>query len=63
MTERGWHKSSYSQNEDAQCVEVTTVASEVAVRDSKAREQPALRVRADRWIRFVAATAGQVSAT
>ncbi|MEU8139700.1 DUF397 domain-containing protein [Streptodolium elevatio] len=40
------------------------MASDAAVRDSKAsRERSALRVPADRWTRFVAATAEHASAT
>lgn len=49
-----WRTSSYS-GANGDCVEVaTTLAGEVAVRDSKDRGGPALRFSAAAWRAFVA---------
>ncbi|MCX5291360.1 DUF397 domain-containing protein [Streptomyces sp. NBC_00183] len=52
-TPRGdWHKSSYSLNEDACCVEVADFATAVGVRDSK-NLGPVARLAPDGWAGFV----------
>ncbi|GGY94402.1 DUF397 domain-containing protein [Streptomyces poonensis] len=53
-----WTKSSYSQGNGA-CVEVkSAVSAELAVRDSKIPDGPALAFPADAWIHFVASVKG-----
>lgn len=44
-----WHKSSYSNDFDNACVEVSRSAHGVAVRDSKAPGHARLRVGAAAW--------------
>lgn len=51
----GWHKSSYSNDFDNACVEVTRRAPGVRVRDSKDRSGPVLAFGADEWAFFLAA--------
>ncbi|MFD3664377.1 DUF397 domain-containing protein [Streptomyces sp. NPDC058659] len=48
-----WFKSSYSDTEGGQCVEVASGAGAVHVRDSKDVSRPALRVSRDAWAGFV----------
>ncbi|MFD9515739.1 DUF397 domain-containing protein [Streptomyces sp. NPDC059979] len=51
-----WRKSSYSNPDGGQCVEVSDdIATVVPVRDSKAPHGPVLMFRADGWASFVAA--------
>jgi hypothetical protein len=50
-----WRKSSYSGN-SGNCVEVTDLDGNVAVRDSKDRDGPVLLFAADVWARFIAET-------
>ncbi|MFG3225751.1 DUF397 domain-containing protein [Kitasatospora sp. NPDC048194] len=59
MTELAWFKSSYSTNEEAQCVEVAEGHGVVHVRDSKDRSGPELAFDPAAWKAFVsfAATA------
>ncbi|MFF2940098.1 DUF397 domain-containing protein [Streptomyces niveus] len=54
MTEHlTWFKSSYSDREDASCVEVATCPSTVHVRDSKLTDSPELALPAPAWSAFV----------
>ncbi|MFJ8662223.1 DUF397 domain-containing protein [Streptomyces sp. NPDC093795] len=48
-----WFKSSYSNTEGGECIEVATSAGAVHVRDSKDVARPALRVSPDAWAGFV----------
>ncbi|SEO59265.1 DUF397 domain-containing protein [Actinacidiphila rubida] len=53
-----WHKSSYSNEEGAECVEVArNVPGAVPVRDSKDPQGPALVFGADAWSAFLAGLA------
>ncbi|WP_439675548.1 DUF397 domain-containing protein [Embleya sp. MST-111070] len=47
-----WRTSTYSQNDGA-CVEVAPVASDVATRDSKVMEGPAIAFGASQWTAFL----------
>lgn len=59
VTPLDWVKSSYSDSEGANCVEVAEATSAVHVRDSKAPEGPSLTVPRSGWARFLQyATAG-----
>ncbi|MGW3120748.1 DUF397 domain-containing protein [Streptomyces sp. NPDC001107] len=49
-----WFKSSYSDNEGGNCVEVA-FATAIHVRDSKIPASPELRVAAPAWAAFVSA--------
>jgi hypothetical protein len=49
-----WHKSSYSGNGGASCVEVAQMPDGAAVRDSKDQFSPILRFTADAWRAFLA---------
>ncbi|MGW3955627.1 DUF397 domain-containing protein [Streptomyces sp. NPDC004752] len=49
-----WQKSSYSLNEDSYCVEVTTFATAIGVRDSK-NPGPVVRLDLVGWAGFVSA--------
>ncbi|MBL1091872.1 MULTISPECIES: DUF397 domain-containing protein [Streptomyces] len=52
----GWRKSSHSNGEGAECIEVADgYPGLVPVRDSKAPQGPALVFTADGWSAFVAA--------
>ncbi|MFJ9844681.1 DUF397 domain-containing protein [Kitasatospora sp. NPDC101155] len=59
MAELAWFKSSYSTNEDANCVEVADTPGVVHVRDSKDKSGPQLAFAPEAWKAFVkfAATA------
>ncbi|MEV7770973.1 DUF397 domain-containing protein [Kitasatospora sp. NPDC086791] len=59
MAELAWFKSSYSTNEDAQCIEVAETPGVVHVRDSKDMSGPQLAFEPAAWEAFVtfAATA------
>ncbi|MFG2848526.1 DUF397 domain-containing protein [Kitasatospora sp. NPDC048296] len=59
MAELAWFKSSYSTNEDANCVEVADTPGVVHVRDSKDKSGPQLAFEPAAWKAFVvfAATA------
>jgi len=48
-----WRKSSYSNGEGSQCVEVAA-AADVAVRDATNRQGPLLTFSAGAWERFTA---------
>ncbi|AJC57035.1 DUF397 domain-containing protein [Streptomyces sp. 769] len=59
-TLNGWRKSSYSDNEGADCVEVIDgYPHGIPVRDSKAPRGPAIVVPAGAWSAFVDAVKGQ----
>ncbi|MEX2985691.1 DUF397 domain-containing protein [Streptomyces sp. C36] len=54
--EEAWFKSSYSQENGTNCIEVadlTTRAGQVGVRDSKDKSGPALLIPAAAWSSFV----------
>ncbi|MEU7470752.1 DUF397 domain-containing protein [Streptomyces sp. NPDC044984] len=48
-----WFKSSYSDTEGGQCVEVAPASAVVHVRDSKAKAGPMLTVSREAWAGFV----------
>ncbi len=48
-----WRKSSYSNNPQGECVEIATLPSGAAVRDSKDSDGPILRFSADAWRNFI----------
>ncbi|GAA4099465.1 DUF397 domain-containing protein [Actinomadura miaoliensis] len=50
-----WRKSSHSDHEGGECVEVAKFAPAVAVRDSKNPDGPKLTFRADEWRAFTEA--------
>ncbi|MEV0265846.1 DUF397 domain-containing protein [Streptomyces sp. NPDC050617] len=49
-----WRKSSYSNQEGGQCVEVAEGFPVVPVRDSKVPHGPILTVSPDAWASFIA---------
>lgn len=49
---RTWRKSTYSGNNGGQCVEVGQAGRQIAVRDSKASDGPALSFTAEWWQAF-----------
>jgi hypothetical protein len=51
--DKRWRKSSYSEGNGGNCVEVAAQGAIVAVRDSKNPEGPVLRVTAAEWRRFL----------
>ena len=51
-----WQKSSFSGGAD--CAEVSHVADEVWIRDSKNPDGPVLRCSRERWASFIAGLAG-----
>ncbi|AVZ73623.1 DUF397 domain-containing protein [Streptomyces lunaelactis] len=48
-----WFKSSYSDGEGGDCVEVATSPSTIHIRDSKVTEGPNLAVTPTTWATFV----------
>ncbi|MGW2601535.1 DUF397 domain-containing protein [Streptomyces klenkii] len=48
-----WRKSSYSQGEGDQCVEVARLPQAIRIRDSKRRSGPQLAIGAPAWKAFV----------
>ncbi|GAA0435234.1 DUF397 domain-containing protein [Streptomyces luteireticuli] len=53
-----WRKSTYSNAEDEDCVEITDqFPGEVPIRDSKSPDGPAIVVRSAPWAAFVNALA------
>lgn len=54
MTETNWRKSSYSGGSGGQCVEVASMPSYVAVRDTKnSGNGPVLRITPANWSRLM----------
>jgi len=54
LSTASWHKSSYSNSEGGECVEVARIhPTLVPVRDSKRPESPALIVTAPAWTAFL----------
>jgi hypothetical protein len=51
-----WHKSSHSNADNGDCVEVARLASSVAVRDSKAPTSGHLSLTPSAWRAFLAGT-------
>ncbi|MFI1397575.1 DUF397 domain-containing protein [Streptomyces sp. NPDC020681] len=52
-TELGWFKSSYSDGEGGDCVEVAPTPAAIHVRDSKHPTGPQLAVTPTTWATFV----------
>ena len=52
-TELTWFKSSYSDTEGGDCVEVATCPSTIHVRDSKNAAGPMLSIPPAQWTAFV----------
>ncbi|MEV2197666.1 DUF397 domain-containing protein [Streptomyces phaeochromogenes] len=51
-----WFKSSYSDSEGSDCVEVALTPTTTHIRDTKlATESPELKVRAPAWSAFISA--------
>ena len=57
--ETAWFKSSYSDSEGANCVEVAVTPGAIHVRDSKDKGGPSLVFEPDAWAAFVAFAAGR----
>ncbi|MFI9719357.1 DUF397 domain-containing protein [Streptomyces sp. NPDC052396] len=55
----GWFKSSYSQGDGSDCVEVATTACVVHIRDSKHNGGPRLAIPPAAWAEFIAGVAEQ----
>jgi hypothetical protein len=53
LTGAAWRKSSRSNSNGGQCVEVADLRNAVAVRDSKDRSGPVLYFAPDSWTAFV----------
>ncbi|MGV9891633.1 DUF397 domain-containing protein [Streptomyces sp. NPDC003395] len=49
-----WSKSSYSDSEGGNCVEVAATPTSIHIRDSKTPEAPHVTVPARTWTAFVA---------
>lgn len=48
-----WFKSSYSDEEGAQCVEVAALPDTIHIRDSKRKEGPRITIGTHAWATFV----------
>lgn len=59
---RNWRKSSYSIGGNGDCIEVSSAAGKVVVRDSKDRSGPLLAYPASKWLEFLAGTKSVCSA-
>ena len=53
-----WRKSRRSSGQGDNCVEVASLPGACAVRDSKDKEGPTLRLTAEQWRRFTAKLKG-----
>ncbi|MQT05077.1 DUF397 domain-containing protein [Streptomyces jumonjinensis] len=51
--ETAWFKSSYSSQDNGNCVEVAVLGHRIGIRDSKKKSGPALAVEAPAWSAFV----------
>ncbi|MEV8478572.1 DUF397 domain-containing protein [Streptomyces sp. NPDC051173] len=51
-----WCKSSYSDDEGAECVEIAAQPDTIHIRDSKRRNGPQLAVPAHAWADFISYT-------
>ena len=49
-----WRKSSYSNGDGGDCVELASGDGSILVRDTKARTMPALAFTPETWSRFTA---------
>jgi hypothetical protein len=47
-----WRKSSYSNGDGGDCVELATGSGAIRVRDTKDRSLPALAFTPEAWLRF-----------
>ncbi|WKK25828.1 DUF397 domain-containing protein [Streptomyces olivoreticuli] len=52
-TELTWFKSSYSDDEGAECVEIATIPYTIHIRDSKRKNGPQLAVPTTAWAHFI----------
>ncbi|MFI5660742.1 DUF397 domain-containing protein [Streptomyces sp. NPDC051684] len=52
-----WHRSSYSNGMGGECVEVATMAGQIAVRDSKSTSRQHLILSPSAWQNFTMALA------
>ncbi|MYZ36201.1 DUF397 domain-containing protein [Streptomyces sp. MnatMP-M17] len=50
-----WRKSSYSSNQQGECLEVADGYADIPVRDSKNPTGPTLRFQATGWASFIGA--------
>ncbi len=48
-----WHKSSYSNGQGGDCLEVAGIPGAVPVRDSKRRNGPAIMIPPAAWTAFI----------
>ncbi|MFI1798902.1 DUF397 domain-containing protein [Streptomyces sp. NPDC020379] len=48
-----WFKSSYSDNDAAACVEISTLSHTVHIRDSKRKDGPRITIGAHAWATFI----------
>jgi hypothetical protein len=53
-----WRKSSYSNGTGGECVEVATLPTGTAIRDSKSPNGPTLTLPRNTWTEFVRAVQG-----
>ncbi|MBL1115295.1 DUF397 domain-containing protein [Streptomyces sp. 110] len=53
LTSAAWFKSSYSNNQGAECVEGAHLSGEMAVRDSKDPSGPICHFSAAAWAQFI----------
>ncbi|MCP9211461.1 DUF397 domain-containing protein [Streptomyces cucumeris] len=51
--ESAWFKSSYSSGAEGNCVEVADLDTQIAVRDSKRKDGPALRLPRTAFSNFI----------
>ncbi|MFE4663880.1 DUF397 domain-containing protein [Streptomyces sp. NPDC056716] len=51
--ESAWFKSSYSEEQGGNCLEVADLSTAVGIRDSKHKSGPALIVPATAWTTFI----------
>ncbi|MFE6335223.1 DUF397 domain-containing protein [Streptomyces sp. NPDC057798] len=52
--EQAWRKSSYSDGTGNNCIETAKLSKDIAVRDSKDKQRPALLFPQSSWTAFVA---------